>query len=55
MAGLLILRDGRDPSDVKLLQDTVDRVGKAFRMLRRDGIVAGQRDQLSLMRWHLVK
>ena len=55
LAGVYIVRDGRDPSDQQLLSDMVDRVGKGLRLLRRDGVVTGERDKMGLMKWHLIK
>jgi hypothetical protein len=55
IAGKIIVFDGKDPLDKKLLGDMVDRVGKGLRLLRRQGIARGRPDRLGLMRWSLVR
>jgi len=53
IAGRIIVLDGKDMLDKKLLNDMVDRVGKAFRLLRRQGVVNGSLDKANLMHWSL--
>lgn len=53
MAGRIIVMDGKDMLDRKLLTDMVDRVGKAFRLLRRQGVVVGTLDKANLMHWSM--
>lgn len=55
MAIKLIILDGKDPLDRRLLSNMVDRVGKAFRLLRSHGVVSGTPDKVGLMRWILSK
>lgn len=55
IAGKIIVLDGKDPLDKKLLGDMVDRVGKCLRLLRRQGIARGKHDRVGLMRWSLVR
>jgi len=55
MAGKIIVIDGQDPLDKKLLCHMVKRVGKGFQSLCKHGVVIGERDQLGLMRWSLSR
>jgi hypothetical protein len=55
IAGKIVVLDGKDPLDKRLLNDMVDRVGKGLRLLRRQGIARGRPDRLGLMRWSLVR
>jgi len=54
MAGRIIVLDGKDMLDKKMLSDMIDRVGKAFRLLRRQGVVVGTLDRANLMHWSLA-
>lgn len=54
MATKIIVLDGLDPMDKKLLDSMINRVGKVLRTLRRHGVVAGLRDDVGMMRWSLV-
>jgi hypothetical protein len=51
IAGKIIVIDGKDPLDKRLLDNMVDRVGKGLRLLRKQGIAVGKRDRVGLLRW----
>ena len=55
IAARIIVLDGKDMLDRKLLNDMVDRVGKSFRLLRRQGVVVGTLDKANLMHWSLAE
>lgn len=55
IAGKIIVIDGKDPLDKRLLDNMVDRVGKGLRLLRKQGFAVGNPDRVGLMRWSLAQ
>lgn len=47
----VIIADGLDPLDKKLIEDMICRVGNSLRTLRKHGVVNSQRDAMHVMRW----
>jgi hypothetical protein len=55
IATKIILLDGLDPMDKKIMHDMINRAGKVLRTLRRHGVVKGDYDAQRIMHWSLAE